>query len=173
MRGLVFLVPVAIVLFFRMRGRIRPAPVRPSRAFVFVAIALAGTALGVAGSLNLLLTPLDAALIPITLALGAVLGIVLTNSMTFYQGPDGNLWMKGGAVFIAIFLGLLALRFGVRFAAVGTLAPSSGALGRAAVEPATPLSIVSADLLFLSVGLWLARAVALWRRHRAFVAALA
>jgi hypothetical protein len=171
-KSLIFLVPIAVIVFLRLRGRARPAPVRPSRAFIYVAVALVGTALGVAGSLNLLLTPLGAALVPVMLVVGAVMGVLLTNSMTFYAGPDGKLWMKGGVIFIAIFLGLLAVRFGIRFAAVGSIGPGSGGFGQASVEPATPLSIVSADLLFLSVGLWLARAVALWRRHRAYVASL-
>jgi len=154
---------IAILIFLRLRSRLRPAPVRPSRSFIYLGVVVLATVVGLAGSYNLLLTPLGAGLIPVLLVIGAALGVLLTNTMTFYRGPDGQVWMKGGAAFIGIFLGLLVLRLGVRYAAGG----GSFAQANPTAEQPTILNIVSSDLLFLSVGLWGARAIALWRRHQA------
>jgi membrane protein CcdC involved in cytochrome C biogenesis len=156
---------IAILVFFRLRSRLRPAPVRPDRAFIYVGFILLATALSLLGAYRLLLTPLGAGLIPVMLVIGAVLGIFLTRTMTFYRGPDGNLWMKGGALFIGIFVGLIAVRLAVRYAASGgSFAQNSGV-----AEPVTILNILSADLLFLSVGLWGARAYELRRHRRTFL----
>jgi CcdC-like protein len=157
---------IAVFIFLRLRRRVRPAPVRPDRSFIYVGAILLATALSLIGAFHLLATPLGAGLIPVMLAVGAALGVVLTNTMTFYTGPDGRLWMKGGALFIGIFIGLIALRLGVRYVASG------GNFAQVpAAEAPTILNIVSVDLLFLSVGLWTARAFVLWRRYQSFPAA--
>jgi len=162
---------VAVFIFWRMRRRIRPAPVRPMRSLTYVVIVIVGSGLGLAGHYHELLTPLGAILIPVMLAAGVGLGVLLTSTMNFYDGPDRELWMSGGVVFIAIFIAVLALRLGVSFAASGgSLAPHGAASSGSA---ASTVSILSADLLLVSPGLWGARMVALWRRYRAHQSTLA
>lgn len=155
---------LAVFIIWRMRRRIRPAPVRPMRSLIYVVIVIVGSGLGLAGHYRELLTPLGAILIPVMLAAGVGLGVLLTSTMNFYDGPEGELWMSGGVVFIAIFIAVLALRVGV------SLAASDGSLVHHAAASSGPaastVSILSADLLLVSPGLWGARLVTLWRRYR-------
>jgi hypothetical protein len=64
-------------------------------------------------------------------------------------------------------VGTIVLRLGIRSVVYGSAFGSGGA-GRSA--PHGVLYDLSADLLFLSLGLWLARAYFLYQRYRAHVA---
>jgi hypothetical protein len=89
--------------------------------------------------------------------------------MTFWvDQPTGQLWMRGGVLFAAILVGTIVLRFGIRYILYGN---AFGGTPPSSTVPVSPLfallSDVSADLLFLSLGLWASRAVFLIQRHRA------
>jgi hypothetical protein len=162
-------VVTALVLGFVVMRRMRPQPVRPNRLMVagaiivlLVAFSLVGTGGSIIGD------PLALALVPVFVVAGGGLGFLLVRTMTFWSDPNtGALWMKGGALFALILVGTIVLRFGVR--AVVTGSPfGSGSFGS---EQHGFLYDLSADLLFLSLGLWVARAFFVYQRHRQHVAA--
>ncbi len=90
----------------------------------------------------------------------------MMRTIRFWRnGSTGEIWMSGGALYVAIWMATLALRLGIDYLATGGFAnPGPGHLTQA---PTTP-SIIASDLLFLSVGLWLARGYALVRRYREY-----
>jgi membrane protein CcdC involved in cytochrome C biogenesis len=167
------LVIVTAVIALVMARRMRPQPVRPQR----IAISGAIIVLVVASSLfgagrQLVQNPISLLLIPVFVALGIGLGFVLVRTMTFWvDQPTGQLWMKGGVLFAAILIGTIVLRFGIRYIAYGD---AFGGYSSSRAAPLSPslalLSDVSADLLFLTLGLWASRAFFLIQRHRAFEA---
>lgn len=150
--------------------RMRPQPVRPNRLLVggVLIVLLIGVSLVVTGG-GIVGDPVALALIPVFLAAGAVLGFYLVRTMSFWSDPStGALWMKGGALFALILVGTIVVRLGVRTVVYGSPFASGGfgASGSHGV-----LYDLSADLLFLSLGLWLARAYFLYQRHRQHLAA--
>jgi hypothetical protein len=89
--------------------------------------------------------------------------------MTFWvDQPTGQLWMKGGILFVAILVGTVVLRFGIRYIVYGNAFGSSTVASPRGNTLFAWLSDLSADLLFLSLGLWASRAYFLIQRHRAF-----
>ena len=89
--------------------------------------------------------------------------------MTFWTDPrTGALWMRGGALFALILVGTILVRFGLRTLLVG----SPFGQGQPVPDHGNGLLYdLSADLLFLTIGLWGARAYFLVQRHRAHQAA--
>jgi hypothetical protein len=160
------LLTLAIMLVFvalGVRRRMRPQPVRPNRILLFSLLIVLVVGLSfVSTGAHLIQNPLAVALAPVCLLAGAALGFVLIRTMRFWTDPDtGQLWMAGGALFAIILVGTILLRFGVRYAATGD--PFSAPRPSEAVSP---LSILSADLLLVTLGLWVSRAVLLVLRHR-------
>jgi hypothetical protein len=158
------------VLGFVVMRRMRPQPVRPGRLVgggaiivLVVGFSLIGTGGGIIGD------PLALALIPVFGAAGAVLGFGLVRTMTFWSDPaTGALWMKGGALFALILVATIVLRFGVRAVLTGSPFGSGSFSGP---QQHGFLYDLSADLLFLTLGLWLARAFFVYQRHRQHIAA--
>ncbi len=151
-----------------VRRRIRPQPVRVSRVLVSfgIIVLVIGFSIVGTGGHTLLSSPLGLALVPVSLGVGVFLGALLVRTMRFWTDPaTGRVWAQGGALFAVILVGTIALRFAVRFLASGSV---SGGLG----APATggSLNVLSVDLLFLSLGLWGARAISLWLRVRSHLA---
>jgi hypothetical protein len=166
---LVVLLIVALFLGFVVMRRIRPQPVRPDRLIRGAVIILVVVGIGLVGTGGGIISdPLALVLVPVFAVAGAALGYFLVRTMTFWTDQDtGTLWMRGGALFAAILVATIVLRFGVRFLLVGSLTSSS---------PATEHGFVydlSADFLFLSLGLWAARAYFIYQRHRQHVGAAA
>jgi hypothetical protein len=164
-QSLVSLLIALVIVVAVMGRRIRPQPVNPTRylvtALIFVAIAV--FAIGSAGT-ELLSDPLAIALAPVLLAAGVGLGVLLVRTMRFYIDPaSGRLWMRGGLVYVAVFVATLVVRFGAEYLSGGF--SGGGFSGR--VTSHSPLAIVAVDLLFLSIGMWVTRAVLLWLRWRA------
>jgi hypothetical protein len=160
------LIGFAIVFVFvalGVRRRTRPQPVRPNEILIFAAVIVLVIGASFIGTdAHLIENPLAIALAPVCLILGAAIGFVLVRTMRFWTDSEtGQLWMAGGALFTIILVGAVLLRFAVRYAATGDpfAAPRQGA-------PVTFLSVLSADLLLLTLGLWLSRAVLLLRRYR-------
>jgi hypothetical protein len=160
----------AVVLGFVVMRRIRPQPVRPDRLLVggaiivlLVGFSLVGTGGGIISDRVAL------ALIPVFVAAGALLGFLLVRTMTFWSDPaSGALWMKGGALFALILVATIVLRFGVRAVLTGSPFGSGSFNGP---QQHGFLYDLSADLLFLTLGLWVARAFFVYQRHRQHVAA--
>jgi len=167
------LVIVTVVIGLVMARRMRPQPVRPQRIAISGAIIVLLVASSLVGAGRLLVqNPISLLLIPVFVALGVGLGFVLVRTMTFWvDQPTGQLWMKGGVLFAAILIGTIVLRFGIRYIVYGD---AFGGYSSGRAVPLSPslalLSDVSADLLFLTLGLWASRAFFLIQRHRAFQA---
>jgi hypothetical protein len=167
---LIGLAIMLVVVGLGVRRRMRPQTVRPNRILLLAAVVvlLIGSSFIGTGA-HLIENPLAIALAPVCLVLGAAIGFVLVRTMRFWTDPEtGQLWMAGGALFAIILVGTVLLRLAVRYAATGDpfAPPRQG-------EPVTFLSVLSADLLLLTLGLWLSRAVLLLLRHREHVSATA
>jgi membrane protein CcdC involved in cytochrome C biogenesis len=163
------LISLAIMFVFialGVRRRMRPQPVRPNRILAFSALIVLIVGLSFVGTgAHLIENPLAIALAPLCLLAGVALGVFLVRTMRFWTDPDtGQLWMAGGALFAIILVGTILLRFAVRYAATGDpfAAPKAN-------EPVSTLSVLSADLLFVTLGLWISRAVLLVLKHREHV----
>ena len=134
--------------------RIRPRPVRLERTIVYTALIVLLSLVGLAANIRILLTPLFLALAPVALLAGLALGWVMMRTIRFWRDPaSGQLWMGGGVAYLAIWLATLALRLGIEYAAGGF----SGVGSPIRNQAPTTIVIVASDLLFLSIGLWLAR----------------
>lgn len=164
---LIALVITALFIGFAVMRRMRPQPVRPDRLLiggVIIVVVIVGGLLGTGGAI--ISDPLALALVPVFVVAGAALGYYLVRTMTFWTDPGtGALWMRGGALFALILVGTIILRFGLRAILTGspfgsqTVGSSQHGL----------LFDLSADLLFLSLGLWVARAYFVYQRHRQHV----
>ena len=172
--GLAFM---ALVIGISVRRRIRPRQVRPVGIVVsgVAIVLLIGFSLVGTGG-RILSDPAALALVPVFLAGGIALGWYLVRSMTFWTDEaTGALWMKGGIVFTAVLLATIVVRLGVRGIAYGSLfgpgSFSGSGTGPGSFQPQTNTSHgflydLSADLLFLSLGMWGTRALLLYQRWR-------
>jgi hypothetical protein len=171
------LISLAIMVFFvglGMRRRMRPQPVRPNRIVVTGGLIVLLLAFGLVGTGGRIISdPVALVLVPVFLAAGAGLGFYLVRTMTFWTDEStGQLWMRGTAIFALILIGTIALRMGVGLLTTGSLfGPQGGYSGASSSSPAGPvknglLSDLSADLLFLTLGLWATRAFFLVQRYR-------
>src|SRR3984893_17619819 len=144
-------------------------PPHPPRASVVVVIGLSLVGTGA----HLIQSPLAVALALVCLGVGVLLGVVLVRTMRFWTDPNtGELWMAGGALFAIILVGTVVLRFGVRYAATGDpFSSTNGRTGPSAQQGLTGfLYVLSSDLLLLTLGLWVSRAVLLYLRYREHLA---
>jgi hypothetical protein len=154
--------------------RMRPQLVRPGRVAVsgVIIVAVVAASLAATGG-RVVSDPIALALVPVFVAAGLAAGYYLVRSMTFWTDQAGRLWMRGGALFVLILLASIAVRLAVRGIAYGSVFGPGAAVG-----PATGFTSqssashrllydLSADLLFLSLGLWGARAYLLVQRYRA------
>jgi hypothetical protein len=163
------LVVIAALMGVVIARRMRPQPVRPDRIAISGAIIVLVIASSLFGpNLQVVENPISLALIPVFIALGIGLGFVLVRTLTFWTDQaTGQLWMRGGVLFAAILVGTVVLRFGIRYIVYGN---AFGGYSSTAPRPTGLLAVASditADLLFLSLGLWASRAYLLIQRHRA------
>ncbi|MBV8083620.1 MAG: hypothetical protein JO247_02280 [Chloroflexi bacterium] len=151
----------AAILGFVVYRRMQPQPVRASRAVVWgvVIVLLSGLGLLSTGRTHLL----TFAFAPVGLAVGFGLGWYMMSTIHFWRDEStGHLWMRGGALYILIWIACYALRL-----VVATLSGARpGTFAAPAANEPEALAVLSGDLLFMSMGLWIARAVALVRRSR-------
>ncbi|MDQ6900313.1 MAG: hypothetical protein M3072_12540 [Candidatus Dormibacteraeota bacterium] len=173
------IIGLVMMVFFMglgLRRRMRPQPLRPGRIAVsgLFIVLLLGSSLAFTGS-RILSDPWALLLAPVFLLVGAAVGWYLVRTMKFWTDPGtGALWMQGGLLFALILLGTIAIRFGARALLTGN-AFSGGYGGNPYSDsgysgPHGFLYDLSADFLFLSLGLWVARAGSLllqYRAHRA------
>ena len=165
---------VTVLVGLGVARRIRPEPVRPTRLLIFGAFVVVVIGLSLVGTgAHLIQSPLAVALALVCLAVGVLLGVVLVRTMRFWTDPNtGELWMAGGALFAIILVGTVVLRFGVRYAATGDpFTSTNGRTGPSAQQGLTGfLYVLSSDLLLLTLGLWVSRAVLLYLRYREHLA---
>jgi hypothetical protein len=165
---------VTVLVGLGVARRIRPEPVRPTRLLIFGAFVVVVIGLSLVGTgAHLIQSPLAVALALVCLAVGVLLGVVLVRTMRFWTDPNtGELWMAGGALFAIILVGTVVLRFGVRYAATGDpFSSTNGPTGPSAQQgPTGFLYVLSSDLLLLTLGLWVSRAVLLYLRYREHMA---
>lgn len=156
--------PLLMVFFLGLAAyrRTRPQPVRAMRTLLFTALIVLAALAGLAANPAILRMPLFLALAPVMLVVGLGLGWVMMRQIRFWcDGATGQVWMAGGAAYVAIWLATLVLRLGIEWVARG----SAGTPARSTAHPSVLATLASA-LLFLSVGLWLMRGAVLVRRAR-------
>jgi hypothetical protein len=131
---------------------------------VLAAIIVLFSAVSLTGSNQLTDHPLAVILALPALLVGIGGGFVLMQSIHFWRdAATGELWMRGGVVYLAVWLVTLALRQGVAYASGAYDTHTAGA------HPVSPaLAVLAADLLFVSMGLWIARAGALVLKYREY-----
>lgn len=160
--GGIVLLLVAFALYRRMRAQ----PVRPQRAVVLSVIVGVLSAFSLVGANRITAHPLALILALPALGVGLGGGLLLMQSIHFWRDEaTGALWMKGGVVYLAAWLATVALRQVVAYAS-GAYTRHGTSTGLHAVNPA--LATLSADLVIVSMGLWVARAIALMRTYRAY-----
>jgi len=161
------LVPLIVILgvigWFVYR-RTRPQRVRLIQTILYTALIVVLSLVGLSTNPGVFSSLLFLGIAPFALLVGIFLGWLMMRTIRFWRDhATGHVWMSGGVAYVAIWLATLALRLGIEYAATGSF---SMANPTRPTGPLTPLSIVASDLLFLSVGLWLARGFALVRRYR-------
>ena len=153
---------MAVLVGLGMWRRMRAQVLRPNRMLVSAAMVALVTVASFAAAPAVLTTALGLVLAPLCLLAGVGIGVALIRFTRIWrESATGQLWMQGGAAFALIFVAVLALRMGVRFAATGSVFGST----ETPAEAATPLSVISSDLLLLSVGMWAARAAVIYKRY--------
>lgn len=157
--GVVVLIVVVLVVL----RRLRPQPVNPRRVAITGAIFVLVLLLSLGSGSSELLADIPALIAaPFVLVLGGVLGFVIVRSIRFWADQQtGMLWMRGGFVFAGIYVVTLALRLVASYAANATTGPTAH-LGW--------VHGVSLDLVCLSIGMWIVRAVLIIRRYQQHVA---
>jgi hypothetical protein len=165
MQSVVTLSIVLLLVAFAMYRRMQPQPVRPQRAVALAAVIVVLSAISLVGNNLLTDHPLAVILALPALLVGFGLGYVLMQSIHFWRDTStGALWMKGGVVYLAVWLVTLALRQSVAYASGAYAAHTAGS------HPVSPaLAILSAELVIVSMGLWIARASALTLKYREYV----
>ena len=159
------LIIVAIVGWAVYR-RTRPQQVRLTRTIVYTALIVLLSVAALGANARLLCDPLFIVIAPVALLGGLVVGWLMMRTIRFWRDQsNGQILMSGGAAYVAIWFATVLLRLGVDYAATGSFSNVGPGQGNHAP---TELSIIASDLLFLSVGLWLARGYALVRRYRQF-----
>jgi len=160
--GAIILILIAVAIYRRMRAQ----PVQPQRAVVLSAIVVVLSALSLFGTNRLAAHPLAVVLALPALAVGLGGGLLLMRTIRFWRDTaTGALWMKGGVAYLAVWLGTVLLRQAVAYAS-GAYTAADGAR-RTVVHPVNPtLAALSADLVIVSIGLWIARAAGLVLRYR-------
>jgi hypothetical protein len=154
----VIMIVIVGVIVYR---RLRPQQVRTGRTIGITAVIVLLSLLGAAQNPRVLVEPLFLALAPAMLVIGFALGLVLMQTIRFWHDEQtGQLWMRGGVFYLAIWMATALLRYGVEYLATGSITQSRPAPTTAP----TTLGIIAADMLFLSVGLWIARGYALVKK---------
>jgi hypothetical protein len=167
-----FVVPLVVLVLigWAIYRRMRAQRVRLTQTVVFTALIVLVSASGVGVNEKLLAEPLFVELAPVLLVAGLALGWVMMRTIRFWRDEStGQVWMAGGIAYVAIWLAIMALRLGISYTVTGGF--SRAALAQQGQTPTT-LSIITSDLIFLSMGLWLARGYALVRRYREFTRVL-
>ena len=158
--GLIVLVAVVFIVVRRMR----PQAVNPTRVLLLGAVFVVLLLLALGGDVSTFLRDVPAIIAaPFALVLGGLLGWFIVRSMTFWvDQQSGLLWMRGGVLFAVIYVVALLLRVGTTYL--------SQAGSSTLLEQAPWLRGLSADLIFLSIGMWVVRAVMIYNRYRQHVA---
>ena len=158
------LIGVAIVVPLVLMRRMRPQPVRPNRLLVRAVVIVALLCFALFSDRRLFLSSGPTLLLaPVALAAGCGLGYLLVRTMAFWtDAQTGELWAKGGVLFLVIVVVTLVLRIGIQ-----TLAGPSGRPGSSGGF----LADLSADLILLAMGMWTMRALLLYLRYRQHAAA--
>ena len=158
---------ILLLIAFAVYRRMQAQPVQPQRAVILSAVVVALSAFSLVAANRLTAHPLALVLALPALAVGLGGGLLLMRSIRFWRDEaTGALWMKGGVVYLAAWLGTVLLRQIVTYASGAYTTAGSLSPGQHAVNPA--LAVLSTDLIIVSMGLWIARAAALVRTYRAY-----
>jgi hypothetical protein len=155
----VALIIVSIIVYRRML----PQPVRTGRTIAITVAIVLLSLFGMMQNPRILGAPLFWVLAPVMLVIGLILGRILMATIHFwYDAPTHQLWMRGGVLYLAIWLAIALMRYGVEYLATGSIAQTR----TAALAAPTTLGIIAADMLFISIGLWIARGYILVQKSK-------
>jgi len=148
--------------------RSRPRKVRPGQAMLLAALVIFASAFSIL-STGYLTNHLSAIYLwPLALALGLALGWILVRTMHFWRDAStGQLWVQGGAIYLVVWFTTLALRFGIRYAATGSLF-GTGVSSTSTANVAPPGAVLSGDMVIVAMGLWIARTAAVLHRYHSY-----
>jgi len=155
---------VAVVLFFRMRKAGKGRPLKPNRLWIRPAI-LVVVATGVVWLQPPAITPVSLAIVAASALVGVGVGYLLARHQHLtVDAATGAITSKMSPLGMALFVALFAIRYVVRFMAVGTAVPD-----QAAAHSPQMLLYTDAALLF-ALGLVAAQAWETWRRAKVLLA---
>ena len=163
-----FVVPVIVLalIAWSIYRRTRAQRVRLTQTILITALIVVSSLIGLGANTLLLANPLFIELAPVALLVGVWIGWLMMRTIRFWRdGSTGQVWMSGGAAYVAIWFVILIFRLGIEYLATGGFSSTGAIRGN---QPPTTLSVVASDLLFLSVGLWLARGYVLVRRYQQY-----
>ena len=152
---LIAIVVISVFFLWAVAKRMRPQPVRPNQLLartLLVIVALTFSLFAKGG--RIMADPVALALTPLFLLVGIALGLALVRTISFSTDPaSGQLWMRGGFLFAAVLIVTVAIRLG--FALL--VAEPATAAAAAGVRPHGLAYDLSADLILLSLSLWVTR----------------
>jgi hypothetical protein len=160
---LITIVIAIVIVGVIVYRRILPQPVRTGRTIAITTVIILLSLFGMLQNPRILGDPLFWVLAPVMLVIGLVLGRILMATIHFwYDAPTHQLWMRGGVLYLAIWLAIALMRYGVEYLATGSLAQTR----TAEFAAPTTLGIIAADMLFISIGLWIARGYILVQKSK-------
>ena len=163
MQAIVTVCIILLLVTYSMYKRLRPRPVQPTPIITTSAIIVALSLLSLFSTSTFFTHPLALVLALPALILGLVGGFLLMRSTRFWiDKTTGVLWMKGGVLYLAVWLVTLLLRQGAAYANGGYTG------GRVPFSMSPTLTALATDLVIISMGMWIARAIALVLKYREY-----
>lgn len=152
-----------LIIGYALYRRLRPQPVRPLRIVTTAAIIVALSIVSLFSTNTLFTHTLALILALPALAIGIVGGFLLMRSIHFWRDENtGALWMKGGVLYLAVWLTTVLLREGAAYA------NGDFTKGHVPFTLNPILTALATDLVIISIGLWIARAIALVLKFREY-----
>lgn len=163
MQQIVTVCIVILIIGYVIYKRIRPQVVRPLRAVITATIIIVLSIVSLFSTNTLFTHTLALILALPALIIGVVGGFLLMRSIHFWRDEKtGDLWMKGGALYLAVWLVTLILREGAAYAS------GDFTHGKVPFTLNPTLTALATDLVIISIGLWIARAIALVLKYREY-----
>jgi hypothetical protein len=155
--GCIIILLIAYVIY----KRLRPQVVRPQRLVLTATVIIVLSIISLFSTNTIFTHTLALILALPALIIGLVGGFLLMRSIHFWRDETtGALWMKGGVVYLAVWLITLLLREGAAYAS----GEYTGGKVPFTLNPT--LTALATDLIIVSIGLWIARTTALVLKYR-------
>lgn len=157
---------VLAIVAWRLSRASRGRPVKPNRLWIRPTVL--GLFLGLAFLHPAAITPLSIAIVLVAALAGVVLGYILACHQKLTIDPvSGAITSKMSPVGMVVFLGLIAVRYGVRMMVSGGEADVPGQ------APSEAILLYTDAALVFAFGLVAAQAWEIWRRAKALIVEIA